>query len=102
MRPKKDGGGSIMRLVEGFCIREILDETVAIPTQNAAHRLSGLVAMNETGKFLFQLLQSEQSEETLIAKLIENYEIDIETAKKDIKTLICTLRENQLLIENGG
>lgn len=86
-----------MRLVEGFCIREILDETVAIPTQNAAHHLSGLVAMNETGKFLFEMLQRPQTRESLISALLEEYEVDKETAQTDVDSFLKILVDNNLL-----
>lgn len=88
-----------MQIVNGFCIRKILDETVAIPTQEAAHRLSGLVSMNETGEFLFQLLQTRQTEESLVEAMLENYEIDKETAEKDVKAFLKILTENNLLDE---
>ena len=86
-----------MQIVNGFCIRKILDETVAIPTQEAAHRLSGLVSMNETGEFLFQLLQTRQTEDYLVEAMLENYEIDKETARKDVKAFLKILTENDLL-----
>lgn len=86
-----------MQIVNGFCIRKILDETVAVPTQEAAHRLSGLVSMNETGEFLFQLLQSKQTKESLVEALLENYEIDKETAVADVESFVKVLQENNLL-----
>lgn len=86
-----------MQIVNGFCIRKILDETVAVPTQEAAHRLSGLVSMNETGEFLFQLLQSKQTKESLVEALLENYEIDKETATADVESFVKILQENNLL-----
>ena len=89
-----------MQLIGGFCVRKILDETVAIPTQEAAHRLSGLVAMNETGEFLFELLQTKQTEETLVKALLDNYEIDAQTAEEDVKAFLKVLEENNLLEEN--
>ena len=86
-----------MQIVEGFCIRKILDETVAIPTEEAAHRLSGLVSMNETGEFLFQLLQTRQTKESLVAALLDNYEIDEQTANADVESFIRTLQDHNLL-----
>lgn len=86
-----------MQIVNGFCIRKILDETVAVPIQEAAHRLSGLVSMNETGEFLFQLLQSKQTKESLVEALLENYEIDKETATADVESFVKILQENNLL-----
>lgn len=88
-----------MKLVSGFCVRRILDETVAVPTQEAAHRLSGLIAMNETGEFLFQLLQSTQTKESLVRALLENYETDETTAERDVTAFLKILRKDGLLEE---
>ena len=88
-----------MKLIGGFCVRKILDETVAIPTQEAARKLSGLVAMNETGEFLFELLQKTQTEESLVQALLDAYEIDEETAKTDVEVFVKILKENNLLEE---
>lgn len=88
-----------MQLIRGFCVRKILDETIAIPTQEAAHRLSGLIALNETGEFLFELLQNRQTQESLVGALLENYDIDRKTAETDVTEFLNILRENQLLEE---
>lgn len=89
-----------MRLIEGFCIRRIIDETIAVPTREAAHRLSGLVSMNETGEFLFQLLQTSQTKESLVKALMENYDTDQQTAEADVTAFVAILQENHLLEED--
>ena len=86
-----------MHLVNGFCVRKIVDETIVIPTQEAARCLSGLASLNETGEFLFQLLQSEQTRESLLEALLENYDVDVQTATADVDTFIETLKENHML-----
>lgn len=92
---------SSVRLVSGFVIRKILDETVAIPSQEAARHLSGLASLNETGEFLFSLLQNEQTEQSLINALIKNYDVDTITATADVKAFLKILQENNLL-ENSA
>lgn len=86
-----------MHLVNGFCVRKIVDETIVIPTQEAARCLSGLASLNETGEFLFQLLQSEQTRESLVEALLENYDVDVQTATADVDTFIETSKENHML-----
>ena len=88
-----------MRLISGFCLREILGETIAVPSQEAARHLSGLASLNETGRFLFCLLEDEQTEESLVTELMNNYEVAIQTATEDVRDFIKILRENKLLIE---
>lgn len=89
-----------MRIVPGFVVREIAGETIAIPAGAAARELSGLMALNGSGKFLFNLLQTEQTEESLVQALLEAYEIDSATAKADLEEFLAVLRENGVLEEN--
>ncbi len=88
-----------MRIVPGFLIREIAGETVAIPSGAAAHCLSGLVVLNGCGKFLFDLLQNEQSPVTLRAAMMDAYEVDAQTADADIAEFLGILRMNKMLVE---
>lgn len=88
-----------MRLISGFCIRSILGETIAIPSQEAAKQLSGLASMNDTGQFLFRLLESDQTEDSLIKAMTDTYEVDPQTAQTDVLHFLQILRENQLLID---
>ena len=89
-----------MRIVSGFCLREILGETIAVPTGIAAEHLSGLISLNETGAFLFRTLQSEQTEQTLIQALLEEYDTGQETAQEDVRRFLEALRQHNLLVED--
>jgi tRNA A37 N6-isopentenylltransferase MiaA len=88
-----------MQIEEGFILRQLLGETVAVPSGEAARKLSGLISMNETGAFLFQLLQTEQTESSLINALMAEYEVDRETAYSDVSAFLKCMRENGLLRE---
>ena len=88
-----------MKLVEGFCIRKILDETVIIPTGKAAHCLSGLISVNETGEFLFELLQTDQTMDSLVAAMLEEVKVEKETAEADVDVFVKVLIENDMLEE---
>lgn len=89
-----------MHIVPGFIVREIAGEIVAIPSGAAAQKLSGLVALNPSGKMLFELLQTEQTEESLVAAMLDTYEIDIDTAKADVSEFLQIFRQSGILIED--
>ncbi len=89
-----------MHIPSGFIIREVAGETVAIPTGEAAKGLSGLVALGGSGKFLFELLKKEQTEQSLVQALLEAYDVTPATAQTDVKEFLGILRENGILIEN--
>lgn len=89
-----------MRVVPGFVVREIAGETIAIPTGEAAKELSGLVGLNGCGKFLFELLESDQTVESLTNALLDNFDVDCITAEKDVEEFLDILRKGNILIED--
>lgn len=88
-----------MHIVPGFVVRQIAGETVAIPAGAAARALSGLIALNGSGRILFERLQTEQSVDSLVQFLLEQYEIDEPTARADVEEFLDTLRQSGILVE---
>lgn len=88
-----------MRVVPGFVVRQIAGETIAIPAGPAARELSGLLALGGSGQTLFELLQSEQTEDSLVQALLDAYEVDEETARADVVEFLEILRSNGVLID---
>ena len=88
-----------MHIPKGFHIRQILDETIAVPSGDISRQFSGIVSLNEVGQFLFELLQTEQTRDTLVRALLDSYEVEPETAQKDVDEFLGHLRSAGLLIE---
>ena len=88
-----------MRVVPGFVVRQIAGETIAIPAGPAARELSGLLALGGSGQFLFDLLQSEQTEDSLVQAVLDTYEIDEATARADVADFVEILRSSGVLQE---
>ena len=88
-----------LRIMEGFHLRQIAGESIAVPTGPVATKLSGLAVMNGPGQLLFEKLQSEQSVDSLVSAILEEYEIDEATARADVEEFVTVLRENGLLVE---
>lgn len=88
-----------MRIVSGFRIRQIADEIVAVPTGEASKKLSGIVSLNEVTQFLFEELEKEHTEQSLVSALMNEYEVDQHTAEADIKEFLDYLRSFNLLKE---
>ena len=88
-----------MHIVPGFLVREIAGETIAIPSGEAAHRISGLVALNGSGKYLFELLQADQTQECLVSALMDTYDVDFATAQADVTEFLALLQEHNMLAD---
>ena len=71
-----------------FVIRQVADRFVIVPVGAAAEKFTGMLTVNETGKFLWDLLETEQTYESLAAALVQEYEIDTETALRDVKAFL--------------
>jgi len=91
-----------LRIVEGFCIRDLMGETIAVPTEAAAKQFSGLLTLNEVGAFLFQFLQEECTRADLLAALTNEYEVERSVAEADIDVFLDCLRAAELLVEEEG
>lgn len=90
-----------MRIIDGFIVREVAGETIAIPSGCAARNLSGLLALNGSGKFLFELLHTEQTEDDLVRALLDAYDIDADTARTDVAEFLDILRSSNVLLEQA-
>lgn len=88
-----------MRIVSGLILREIMGETVAVPSGDSARLLSGLIVLNDTGTFLLKLLQSEHTMEELVQAVLDEYDTDPVTARSDVTEYLALLRQHGLLVE---
>lgn len=86
-----------MKVEKEFVMREIADDYVIIPIGATALEFSGLATVNEVGAFLWKLLQKEVTFEELVAKVLEEYEVDEKEAKADILEFLDTLKKHKIL-----
>ena len=89
----------ILKIKDGFVVREILDSYMAVPVGERTKEVHGVIALNETGAFLWKMLEQDTSEDKLIASMVKEYEITEETAKDDIKEYLSFLREKGWLYD---
>lgn len=87
-----------MRIKEGFVVREVAGETIALPTGDNAS-LNMMISLNDTGAFLWRKLDQENTEESLVEALLNEYDVDEASARNSIKAFIQTLRANGFLSE---
>ena len=86
-----------MKIKDGFLVRKIANQYMAVPVGTRTKDLHGMIALNETGAFLWNLLKDDQTEENLVGKLMEEYEVDVKRASASVKRLIVELQQNEVL-----
>ena len=58
---------------------------------------SGVITLNEVGAFIWKVLENGASKEEILEKMLSEYDVDKETAKKDIDEYIQALRGAELI-----
>lgn len=86
-----------MKLKEGFILREIAGTWVVIPIGANVVEFSGMITLNDTGAFLWRLLQDETGIRELVASLLETYNVDEATANADVEEFLSSFRKRGLL-----
>lgn len=86
-----------MRIQKDFVLREIAGEYILVPLGDAAKDLNGIISVNELGAFLWNKLQTEQTEQALLDAVLQEYEVSREQAQTDLRRFLQMLRENNLL-----
>jgi hypothetical protein len=84
-----------MKIKSGFVIREIAGQYMAVPVGERVNDLHGMIALNETGAFIWKLLEDEKTEEDLARALTEEYEVSYEEALEAVREFLeLILNEN--------
>lgn len=86
-----------MKIKDGFMLKKVGGQNVVVALGEASRSFNGLIRLNETGRFLWEQLSSEKTEEQLCTALLSEYDIDEVQAKTDIAAFVDKLRGADLL-----
>jgi len=94
-----------MRIREGFALKEIAGDKVIMPVGENINRYEGAVILNEVAAFIYEKI-AECSEyhdghgcsfDELLANILDQYEVDEETAKADLEETLKDLLECKVI-----
>ena len=85
-----------MKFKEDFILLKVADTYVVVPVNNMTLDFNGIINLNETGAFLFGILQNGAAKEELLEKMLEEYEVSEEKASEDIDKFIQKIKEADL------
>ena len=72
-----------MKLKKEFMIREVAGQDVIVATGKEAMKYNGLLTVSPVGRFLLENYQNTQGIAELIQMVLDEFEVDRETAAKD-------------------
>lgn len=88
-----------MKIKDGFMLRKFGGKWLAVTVDDAADEKNILITLNNTGAFVWGLLQQESEYSYIISKLVENYEVEEAVARKDLDNFLNICRTNGVLDE---
>lgn len=87
-----------MRIKDGYLLKEVAGNFVVVPVGNVD--FDGMISLNETGVSIWKMLETDTDYDNLLAGFLNEYDVDLETAKADLDAFIEKLREAGLLYES--
>ena len=88
---------SMYKIKNGFIIRKIGVQIMAVPTGKMTSEIHGMIALTESGELLWTALQNGAETETLADILTKNYEVEYETALADAEKFVDGLKKQGVL-----
>lgn len=90
-----------MKRDPNYLLRDVADSLVVVPVGAAASAFPGMITLNETGRFLWELLATEQTTESLVDAMLQRYEVTEAQARQDVERFTQNLLLAGALTENG-
>jgi len=81
-----------MKLKLEFVLREIAGDLLLIPAGKTALDLNGMLTLNEVGAEIWKLLPEVETEDEIVSRLLETYEVDEATLRADVSEFLASLR----------
>lgn len=86
-----------MKIKSGLILREVADNYIVVAVGERVKEFNGLINLNSTGAFLWKKLENGAEEEDLVKALLDEYEIDEQTARKDVSLFVSKIKEAKLV-----
>jgi hypothetical protein len=77
---------------QNFAVREIDDETVFL-----AESGDEVLSLNAVGSFVWQQIDGASTLQDIVARICEEYEVDVEQARGDLEEFVRQLESHELV-----
>jgi hypothetical protein len=86
-----------MKIKPGFMLRKVVEVYVIIGIGNEAYEPNEIMSVNETGAFLWELLEKGAEKQELVEAMTAEYDVDAATAEADVEVFLNELRAKALI-----
>lgn len=86
-----------MKIKKDFALTDIGGEYMVMPTGENVKKFGGAVVLNEVAAFIYKQMEHEISKEDLLEQILDQYEIDQETAERDLGKILATFESYDMI-----
>jgi len=80
-----------------FLLREIAGEFLLIPLGDSSKQFNSIITMNETGAFIWRLLENGMPVQEIAEALTKDYDVSLDKAVSDTDKFINDLKKKSIL-----
>ncbi len=85
-----------MKISNGYILRTVAGKNLVVSV-SAEASFSGMLTLNDTGVFFWNLLQKDTTKEEMISAITAEYDVDEKTVSEDIDEFLAKLTEKGIL-----
>ena len=85
-----------MKIKEGFLLRKVAGKNIVVSV-GANVEFNGMLTLNETGMFYWEMLKSETTKEEMLDNILKEYDVSREEASEDLDEFLSKLTEAKIL-----
>lgn len=71
-----------------FLLRDVAGKLVLVPVGKAATAFPGMITVNPAGKFIWELLETPRTMESVVEAMTDRYDVSAQTAKADAEQFL--------------
>ena len=86
-----------MKIKKELIKRSIAGDTILVPVGKTVYDSNGLFVLNEVAASIWDVLGDCETQDEIVDKILEEYEVSKEEAEKDTAEFLGTLREMQII-----
>ena len=88
-----------MKIKGNFVLKTVAGQSIVVPIGDAAITFNAMITLSESGKFLWENLLNDVTEDDLVKALLAEYEVSEDVARADTYEFLNKMREADLLDE---
>ena len=85
---------------QGFARREIAGEVLLVPVGATTRELNGMILLNETGDYLWDLLAEKRTREELVAEMKKEFDASAEEISGDVDEFLETGVDRGVILQS--